>query len=344
MIDSSWRQFLTSQGAHWDNLGVQYFGEEIFPWLEQNQPLLADLSHWSVLQLQGIDARKFLQGQVTCDMANVTDKHWQRGATCNVKGRALFSFYCLQIAHPEGEAFLLLLPSSTVNLAHDQLKKYAVFSKVSIQICTNYNLIGLLDHASVIANSFKFPANEKHTIQHSEPGPILQLTDGQFLCLIPTNLAQATWQVFSSNCTLAGYPAWTLACIRAGIAQVEEKTSAEFVPQLLNFHLTEGISFSKGCYLGQEVVARMAYRGTLKRHLRRALIHCEQVPMLNDAIYSNNSEQSIGNVVSAVKIDSDSIEVLAVVTDQAFDDDTAYLDLQKSHKLHFLSLPYAITK
>lgn len=349
MNEFSWQKFLTDQGAHWDSRGVSHFEDRLFPTLNANTPTLIDLSTWSGLRVTGLDALKFLQGQVTCDMNLVNQDIWQRGAHCNVKGRALFSFYCAQLDRESGNDFILLMPRPTVELAQQNLKKYAVFSKVTINALSDVQLIGLVDRGidsspSDIESVLNLQGDSKTTVVHHELGVLLKLPGDRYLFAVHTDNAQSAWRQLSRHSQTAGYPAWDLAGIRAGMGEVEAQTSGEFLPQLLNFHLTQGISFSKGCYLGQEIVARMEYRGNLKRHLRRASAQRRELPKLNDPVFSDINEQSIGNVISAVQTSTDSIELLAAVTDQAYETNTAYLGSQKQYKLQFLPLPYAITK
>jgi hypothetical protein len=344
MNTNSWRQFLTQQGAHWDAWGVSHFDNNEYPSLDLEKPALVDLSSWSGLRVAGADTRKFLQGQVTCDMNVVDQQTWRRGCHCNIKGRAVFSFYCTQIDSESAEVFLLLLPQSTLEIALKDLKKYAVFSKVTIEPISELQSFGLIGSADHIQTQLQLNTVPDQTVFYQDNARVLKLPGNRYLFLASHTIAEKLWRQYSQGCTLQGYPAWNLASIRAGAGEVEAQTSGELLPQLLNFHLTQGISFTKGCYLGQEVVARMEYRGKLKRHMRRAALVTKKSPQANDPVYGANSEQAIGNIISAVKIDSDSIECLLAVTDDAFDNDAAYLDQQKIHKLQFLALPYAITK
>ena len=349
MSDNTWQQFLTQRGAHWDAHGVSHFGDNPHPNINTKKSCLIDLSNWSALTVSGKDARNFLQGQVTCDMAQVNTQHWLRGANCNIKGRAVFSFYCAQLLNNTNDAngdetFVLVLPTSIATTACEGLKKYAVFSKVSINVADNYQIIGLIINDKVGSLPTNITFNGNDTVSHQKNGCAIKFSDNRYLVLVKKDQAQLFWQQRADQSELQGYPAWTLANIRAGFADIESEISSEFIPQLLNFHLTNGISFKKGCYLGQEIVARMEYRGSLKRHMHRAQVQASNLPALNAMIYGNDNLQNVGNVVSAVQIDADSIELLVVITDSAFNENTAFLDQQKKHKLDFLPLPYAITK
>jgi len=342
----SWRSYLTAQGAHWDDLGVSHFGDQRYPDFEPERPNLVDLSHWACLEVSGPEARKFLQGQVTCDMNRVDIEHPSRGAQCNVKGRAVFSFYIVQRnAIGETDSFVLLMPRSMLELAHGTLAKFIVFSKAELSIPEQFQLLGLIGPAlAQLANQVFQTCPPPEQSSTNGATTLVRINEDRLLCLFPANQAESIWRQLASQCQPCGYPTWNLSSIRAGMGEVEALTSGEFIPQSLNFHLTNGISFTKGCYIGQEVVARMEYRGTLKRHLRRAKIHSNELPPAGATVFGATGQQSIGNVVTAAAIDADSIEILAVVTDQAFNQNDAFLGQQKIHKLQFLPLPYAITK
>ena len=344
MNQDSWRQFLTNRGAHWDGRGVSHFAKQMIPHLDNTQIVLTDLSIYSAIVVTGKGARQFLQGQVTCDMALVSSQQWQRGACCNIKGRALFSFHCVEWTATSTESFLLILPTSTVEIALSHLKKYGVFARLQIERDNTIQLLGLIAEPALLSSQAGVDLNDNLINVVQTNCKLLSLAGSRHVCIVALTGVEACWTQLTAIAQPQGYSAWQLASIRAGVAEVEAETSGEFIPQLLNFHLTAGISFTKGCYLGQEVVARMAYKGTLKRHLRHAIVTTERQPSLNDPLFGDGNEQSIGNIVTAVKTDTDSFELLVVVTDADFDKDRVFLDRQKSRKLRFLSLPYAITK
>ncbi len=350
MPSESWKTFLIDQGAHWDTYRASHFGDQTFPSLSSERCHLADLSHWGGFIVEGSDARKFLQGQVTCDIKALSPQNVIRGTHCNVKGRAEFSFHITQLVNTEKDAFALLMPASTVTIAQQTLGKYIVFSKADIKPLDDIILFGLIGKPnSEVFNSLSdLPVQPGQAVQQNDFSA-LKIDRDRLLCLVPKAQAEKQWLSLANLCQLSGYPAWDLSGIINGIGEVEAQTQGEFIPQFLNFHLnhevsTPGISFTKGCYIGQEVVARMEYRGTLKKHMRRAKTNSPTLPALGASLYLVDSEQSIGNVVSAVTTDTDSIELLAVVNDQAFEQNQVFLDQQKNYKLQFLALPYAITK
>ena len=326
MTSSTWRQFLTQQGAVWDERGVAHFSSH--PHLEDSSPTLVDLSHWGVLWVKGPDTHKFLQGQLTCDLKQLESNTCLRGAHCNVKGRAIFTAYVFDGGLDE-TCVGLFMPTTMLTIAEASLAKFIVFSKAKLSIDDNVVCLGLIhptaDHLDQLSTA-------------------IRLSPDKFLVCTQASSAQQLWTQLSAHCQLAGYPAWDLANIRAGLGDVEPPTSDEFIPQYLNFHLTGGISFKKGCYIGQEVVARLEYKGKLKRHLQRVGLQHSSAPQIGDQLSDGISDQSIGNIVACAQTGPDSFEILAVINDQAANDNQVFLKQEKNVQLQVLSLPYAITK
>jgi hypothetical protein len=119
----------------------------------------------------------------------------------------------------------------------------------------------------------------------------------------------------AGEATPVGPEYWALLDIRAGIPSVHAETSDAFVPQMANMQLIDGVSFTKGCYTGQEVVARMQYLGKLKRRMYLAEVTAPEPPLPGDGLYSpsSRSEQSAGRVVDACAVGGDRYELLVVV-------------------------------
>lgn len=344
MTDSSWRQFLTQQGATWDNNGPNSFGGTSFASIEKEQSLIAPLSHWSLLKVTGPDARTFLQGQLTCDIKQVNQQQWLRFTQCDNKGRVLFSGLCFCEQNNETD-ICLLIPSSTIQIAQTHFAKYSVFSKIEIHAENSAALIGVINLNTGAKNilGYSISGSEANTF-YLRSTVTLALPHNRAIAVLPQDQAPALWRELSEFTTATGYPSWELSSIRAGFADVADHNSGEFIPQLLNFHLTQGISFTKGCYLGQEVVARTEYKGKLKRHLQHVTICQISHAAPGDDIFSEDGEKKVGSIVQVVQTGTDSFECLAVMTDAAVESGDAYFKADKLHKIQFHSLPYAITK
>ena len=207
------------------------------------------LDHFGFLKISGVDAIAFLQGYTTCDLAALKDDSAQLGAICNIQGRMLASFIVIQ----QGQDLVLRMHRSLVPKTIAFLTKYIVFSKAELaDISENLHCYGSLDPTSTAGES---------------PYPIR--TDNG---TITVNFGNRSEQWRSSRQTAGASDRtsqWSDAELEAGVAWVDDKSCEEHLPQTLNYHHLGGISFTKGCYLGQEIVARMQYRGALKKRLHR---------------------------------------------------------------------------
>ncbi|MGH1472315.1 MAG: YgfZ/GcvT domain-containing protein [Cellvibrionaceae bacterium] len=302
----------------------------------------ADLDQLACIIVSGKDARSFLQGQVTCDMNSINQQRSLPGAHCTNKGRVVFTFRAIELPNTSEnnsheQEIALIIPSELIETAVNTLSKYIVFSKATIRLAEDIKILGIFGKGvpEIIEASRKSIADPQKT-------SALSISDNQTMLLIQKNDVD---QLFASDESViqTDFSKWQLANIRNGIAEVYDGASELFLPQMLNFDNNEGISYKKGCYTGQEIVARMHHKGKLKRHLRRAsLEHCKSGPTPGKDLYTDQSAQSIGHIVISAPVGPDSFETLIVATDETFDAQKIYLDQEKTIKLHPLPLPYAI--
>jgi len=334
---------MESQGAHWDKLGSVNFEGAEAP--SEDATLLADLSYQRLLAVAGPDAAKFLQGQVTCDI-NALGPVSRLGAHCNHKGRMLGSFRAVKL---DADRIMLRMHGSVLTGMQQALGKYIVFSKAELSDASEeFRRIGLAGPKAetLIKQLFgECPQADQAVFLH-EHGCVIKISTGRYECWIKADRAENLWQQFATQCPTVGSAAWTLLDIRDGLGEVREQTVAELIPQMLNFQAIEGISFNKGCYTGQEVVARMQYLGKMKRQMFRVALTGDKLPQPGDHLYSDTSQQSVGNVVMAATCSGDkkSAEALAVITKVAVEADSVFLDENHQHKLQVLELPYAVAK
>lgn len=340
---SSWKTFLESQGAHWDELGSVNF--EGAPAPSEGATLLVDLSYQRLLTVTGPDAAKFLQGQVTCDI-NALGPVSRLGAHCNHKGRALSSFRAVQLA---ADQIVLRMHGSVLAGTQQTLGKYIVFSKAELKDASeDYRRIGLAGpkaEALILHQFGECPQADQDVTLH-EHGCVIKISANRYECWIKPEQGESLWQQLATDCTAVGSAAWTWLDIRDGLGEVRAQSVEEFIPQMLNFQAIGGISFNKGCYTGQEVVARMQYLGKMKRQMFRVTLSGGALPQPSDHLYSDTSKQSVGNVVMAAAnpVDEKCTEALAVITKAAVEADSVFLDENHQQKLQVLDLPYAINK
>jgi len=289
--------------------------------------------------VSGPDAHKFLQGQLTCHLDEVTATHSVYGSYCTVQGRMITSF---RIAQRADGALLLRMHASVVDATIQTLKKYGVFSKVQIAVEPNWVALAVdgsssrsLLEAAPSAQNEAIASGNSITIQTDADGQRFEIwTERDSAIATMNRLAQAT---------AAPSAVWRLRNIRAGIGHVERASSDLFIPQMLNFQLTGFVHFKKGCYTGQEIVARMQYLGKLKRHMHRFVLISDNTPAVGEDIAIAGQSQSIGNIVCVVAVGKGQYEALAVVTDDAMDNTSLHLRTQPQSAFRRLELPYAIT-
>ena len=332
--------FIKSLGASIDSDGHCHFDNTA---LEPADNLIAPLSHYGFLETRGADSAKFLQGQTTCNLDEVSAQQGVTGAYCTPKGRVVSSF---RIAASDEQAYLMRMRRDLVEATRQAFSKYIVFSKAEQHDTSErYLALGLRGEAAVPAIAAVFgavPGGAGQQLLH-EGNLAIQLDDDGLLfeLWIQAGDLQTLWPTLSENLALQGSRTWELLCIRRGFGEVSAATSGEFIPQMLNYEAIGAVSFTKGCYTGQEVVARMQYKGTMKRRLYRVLIDSPDVKA-HDALYRPDSEQSIGEVVNAVGLGNKRSEALAVITIKDVEEGTVQAGVGR-HPVEVLSLPYAIT-
>lgn len=261
-----WQAFLDEQGAVRDSQGtVTHFHT---PPGQSDRPLLCVCDHWRVLSLRGADAGKFLQGQLTADVRDVTAGGSRLAMHLSLKGRALASMRLL----PAADGFDMLVPSGMVDALPDLLKKYLMFSRsVLTRDDTHVLLLMTGEGAAECLAQANLPVPQgADTVVSS--GAITLVRAGvapRYLLLLSVADACKLWEALSPSCKPGGATEALLDEIAAGEGHVLPGSEDIFLPQVLNYELLQGVSFNKGCYTGQEVVARMHFRGELKQRLQR---------------------------------------------------------------------------
>lgn len=335
---NNWLTFLQTQGATLNGAQVAAFtgtaeGDE--------NALLIPLTHIGVIAIEGEAASQFLQGQVTCDVDQVTENNSLPGAQCNPKGRMLSSF---QILKSSADTLLLVMSADLLESTLASLQKYAVFFKATLRDASNdYTALGLVgsNSATIIRNTFGTTPTALNDVTPANDTLILNCADSTYLLLTPANNTESTWLSLAEKAQPAGLPAWQLQMIRAGLGQVVNATHELFIPQMLNLQAIDGISFKKGCYTGQEVVARMKYLGKLKRRMYHLLLDTTIVPASGTVCKLTAEGQGVGNIVTAAANDN-RVEVLAVLTTEAAQSKQLLFGNEESVSITLAELPYSL--
>ncbi len=267
------------------------------------------LDHLSVLKLEGTDASSFLQGYVTCDLDQLVNDSALAGAFCNIQGRVLADFVILpqhQLGHqqtPLQPAYLLVLESSTVPKLLASMQKYLVFSKSTLSDCSSdWQLIGTVSTqhkettwpAAVTTSLIAIDSDTARSASNEVLTYTLEL-GARTLYMLP---ADAEPLDFGFEPDLQTANAWIYQEILAGIPHITQATQEQFLPQALNLEKLGAVSFSKGCYLGQEIIARTQHRGKLKRKLIRMNWQGPSAPLPGEAIRTSDG-LLLGQVIIA---------------------------------------------
>ncbi|BFT61775.1 YgfZ/GcvT domain-containing protein [Pseudomonas moorei] len=298
------------------------------------------LSHEGVLAVRGADAGKFLQGQLTCNLNYLSDTQASLGARCTQKGRMQSSFRILL----EGDGVLMAMASELLEPQLADLKKYAVFSKSKLTDESAAWVRFGVDHGDAALKSLglELPAETDQVVRND--GLIaLRVSPDRAELWVSADQADAVKGKLSALLAKGGLNQWLLGQIRAGIGQVMPGTRELFIPQMLNLQAVGGVSFKKGCYTGQEIVARMQYLGKLKRRLYRLSLDASELPEPGTQLFSPSHGSSIGEVVLAAQGEQQ-IELLAVLQADAAEAGDIHVGALDGPALHLLDLPYELDR
>lgn len=255
------------------------------------------LPQYSLLRFSGPDAQNFLHGQLTCDMLALQSGHSTYGGYCTPKGRLLATFLLWWAA----ETYTMMLPAVLAESIRKRLAMYVLRSKVTIaDLTSDLACVGVF--GTDAAQQITVMPEQLHGVLVRDGITVVHLPGRRFLKIVPREQADM----------IDGSETWTRLDIAAGIALITPATQEEFVPQMVNLDLVGALSYSKGCYPGQEIVARTHYLGKLKQRMYRARIAAPAVP--GDKLYcAELGDQAGGMIVTAADTGDSQHDILAVL-------------------------------
>ncbi|MFG0379771.1 YgfZ/GcvT domain-containing protein [Pseudomonas sp. zbq_18] len=296
------------------------------------------LNHEALLAVRGPDAGKFLQGQLTCNLNYLNESTCSLGARCTPKGRMTSSFRILQ----EGDGYLLAMANELLEAQLADLKKYAVFSKSTLADETSawvrFGLSG--GDAALQRLGLELPQTAGSLVRANDL-LALRVSDVRAELWAPAAQGESLRSLLAAQLNEAPLNDWLLGQVRDGIGQVFGETRELFIPQMINLQALGGVSFKKGCYTGQEIVARMQYLGKLKRRLYRFSLTADTLPVPGSELFSPVHGSSVGEVVLAAQA-RQGIELLAVLQEDAKNDGRVSLGSTEGPSLQLLDLPYEL--
>lgn len=312
MMNANWQEFLGASGARFDNGLVTDFGDLVAELVSaRDATIVAPLVHLGLLECSGDDAKSFLHNQLTSDVNHLAPNAAQHSAWCTAKGRMQASF----LHYRSGDTYRLLLSGDLLAAIQKRLQMFVLRSKVKLtDLTATTEIIGLSGPqagAALTAAGLPMPEAPLVAATFAE-GTIIRLDRGRFVVVVAATVAPDLWRRLSTCARPAGTPAWHWLDVKAGIPLITEATKEAFVPQMANFDKIGGVSFHKGCYPGQEIVARTQYLGKVKRHLYQ--IHSEAPLAAGASIYAPDSpEHPCGMVANAAPSPDGGYDALAVI-------------------------------
>ncbi|MGJ8524400.1 tRNA-modifying protein YgfZ [Halomonadaceae bacterium LMG 33818] len=261
------------------------------------------LTTLSAIQVSGKDAERFLQGQISANAAHANGQFAPYGVFCTPKGRVLAN---VQLVKRQPDVYWLLGPLSTQTLLITHLKKYGVFFKATLETI-EIHAYGLTGSANAIADFLNVTAlpDLPNEVRSGDKGIIIRASGNNRWLVIQQEALPTTTAPFSDTC-------WWQQEIQQGVAWLDESQSDKWLPQMLNLEALGGISFKKGCYTGQEVVARAHYRGQVKKRVALFTAPTGSDIHIGDTVQVKESEKTVGTVINA-QAATEHIVLLAVV-------------------------------
>ena len=304
-MNADWIDFLKT-----NNTSVINDSEILFTDSQQTKTdYITAIPDLGILKITGADAAQFLQGQLTCNTNELTKSNSFFAAFCNAKGRTISTLLILK----NTDSFLLIIPNELIDVVSKKLQMYILRSDVQIQNATNeLCLLGITSTSNDL--SIDLPDTDFTVNNSAEITIKLPSNNCRYLIISSAKQAINLWTQLTQdkNINIANSTSWNYQDISAGIAWLTLATSEEYIPQMLNIDKLGGISFNKGCYTGQEIIARTHYLGKAKREL--FLAECEITAMLDkESKIISDKNQNLSGKIIAFQNNEQNIRLLIVI-------------------------------
>jgi tRNA-modifying protein YgfZ len=342
-----WIDMLQKQGATFVDGRVASFGDASAELQSLNtQTVMCDLSHEGLLLVSGDDAAAFLHGQLSNDVLALDEGDAQITSWCSPKGRMLVT----PLLWKGKQGYFLQMPRSLQPAIQKRLQMFILRSKVTLtDLSGEWVKIGVAGinsdalEGNIHAVFGAVPAREMSSI-HTDLGRVIRLSQTRFEIIANAENAIEIWKKLTPNIARVGADVWDLQTIRDGVIQVLPETQDQFVPQAANFELIGGVNFKKGCYPGQEIVARTQYRGILKRRLVRVHVETDVPPKPGESIYAPEfGEQAAGHIANVAPTPEGGFDALVVAQIESIKADSLRLKNLEGALLKVEPLPYEVT-
>ena len=342
-MHADWQQHLQSAGARIENHVVSDFGD---PQAElhamQTGTILCDLSHFGLLYFPGEDSRAFLQSQLSSDVQKLSIETAQYSSYCTPKGRVLASLLLWQSA----KGYFAQLHGGLRDSVQNRLARFVLRSKVKIsEASATHVSLGLAGNDAGMLAKKCFGTIPQLVLgaAHDESVTVIRLSPDRFQIITASEQAPALWEKLSRSATMVGNQCWDWLNIRDGIPVITPATQEQFVPQMLNMEIIGAVSFNKGCYPGQEIIARTQHLGMLKRRMYLANIRSDTSPQPGEELFSGDVQGQVsGMIVNAVASPEGGYDVLAVIQIASAYTEDVHWKSPGGPILKILPLPYSV--
>ncbi|ABV38552.1 glycine cleavage T protein (aminomethyl transferase) [Shewanella sediminis HAW-EB3] len=305
-----------------------------------NDPLpslvFSDLTHLGLMSITGEQGRSFIHGQVTTDISSLEKDQWCWGAHCDPKGKMWASFRTFAIE----DTLFMMMPSDTLEVDLPQLAKYAVFSKAELtNVSSDWLILGVAgEQAQEWVNNYFGDIDKAVT---EIPGGALLKDGSRFIIVIEKTPSQAL--LTSINAPIYECKVWQALEIQSGYPNLAAAHQGHFVPQMCNLQAIGGISFEKGCYMGQETVARMKYRGGNKRALYILSGNASEAVTLESKLELalEDGFKTTGTIIEVVQ-SGEQVLLTAVLPNDTENSASLRLTGDESSSLTIQPLPYSL--
>ncbi|WP_159565904.1 tRNA-modifying protein YgfZ [Budvicia diplopodorum] len=305
---------------------------------------LISLDDWALVTLSGEDNRKYLQGQLSCDVNTLQPERHQMAAHCEAKGKMWSALRLFQW----GDNLAYIQRASLCDSQLSEIKKYAVFSKVNIERKNDALLLGVAGRGARAALAPLFPSlpdANTTTVQHGETCLLhIALPTERFLIVTVQDEANRIYTSLLGKAALNDSRQWLALDIEAGIPVIDAATSGQLIPQAANLQALDAISFTKGCYAGQEMIARAKYRGANRRAMYWLSGKALHLPAAGEELELQLGEnwRRTGTVLASVQLTENTIWVEAILNNDLEADSVLRVRDDATSSLRIQPLPYTL--
>lgn len=300
--------------------------------------IVAPLAHLAAIRFAGEDTAAFLQGQLSSDVREAGPGRSQYSSYSTPKGRMLASFLLYQ----DADGHVMLLSEEIRDAIHKRLSMFIMRSKVKASV-PDVALLGVAGPGaeSLLASALGVVPQEDHTLLAFDGGHVIRVPQLGFIIAVAVERVAEVWQRLAAGATPVGPAAWQWREIHAGVVRVTGATQELFVPQMANLDLIGAVNFKKGCYPGQEIVARTQYLGKLKKRAYLARIEAPAVEPGQPLFSADFGEQASGQIANAALNGDGSYDALVVVQSSSLEHGV-HFGAPQGPALSFLPLPYTV--